>query len=111
MTSRYVSSCHADLVQQIAIGSDKRVVGLAAKDIDCPARNLLFVAFVGKQRASGWLCDAPPSLIFIECPLQRAESQIAFRPVVVDDAHAHVNFTVRSAACFTDFRTTCNLTP
>src|SRR3546814_6722833 len=73
MTSRYVSSCHADLLQPIAIGSDKRVVGLAAKDIDCPARNILFVAFVGKQRASGWLCDAPPSLIFIECPLQRAE--------------------------------------
>src|SRR3546814_1625873 len=40
-TSRYVTAGHADLVQQIAIGSDKRVVGLAAKDIDCPARNIL----------------------------------------------------------------------
>src|SRR3546814_13682677 len=60
-TSRYVTAGNAALVQQIAIGSDRRVAGLAARDMDCPARNILFVAFVGKKRDSGGVVSAPPS--------------------------------------------------
>jgi len=43
-----ISASHADLMQHVAVGGNKRIVGFTAKDIDGAARYIFIIAFMSE---------------------------------------------------------------
>ena len=50
-TTRDIATRHADLVQEIAMGGNRGMIGLAPQHIDNAARRVPFLILIGKQRA------------------------------------------------------------
>jgi flagellin len=89
-------------VQYIAIGDDKRMVGLAAEDVDGAARDIFFIALAREKRASVRFGNAPSGLVLIKRPLKGAAEQVTFGSIGIYDPKARVTFSVRRAKGFTD---------
>jgi len=58
------------LVQNVAMGCDGRVVGLAPRDINRPTCLIAFYAFTGKERTRNGVGDASPRVILVQRALQ-----------------------------------------
>src|SRR5690349_4368786 len=74
-----VSDCDTDLVQNLPVLSNKRMVGLAAQDVNCAAGLIAIFAFAGKQRPGSRVSNASARFILVKCPLKRAAQQVALR--------------------------------
>src|ERR1051325_3109868 len=75
-----------NLVQYVPVGGDHGVVGLAPQDVDGAGRRRILGGFVTEQRPNLWIADDARGGVAVEGALERAQQDVAFRSVVVDDA-------------------------
>jgi hypothetical protein len=73
--------CYADLVDQVSVGRDNRMIGFASQHIDCSRRLIIWCVLVGEQRPRNRIGDSPARFVLVQRPLKRAHEHVALGAV------------------------------
>jgi hypothetical protein len=92
--ARDIAAGDADLVQNIAMGRDDRMIGLAAQDIDDAACLIPLLVLIGEERACGRFNNPSAGGVLLQRLLQGVHEQVALRPMSKDHPKAGVYIAV-----------------